>query len=802
MDAVKIIGRSRELGELANRLDHACAGTGGLIVVTGPPGSGTTTLADAVAGLARRRGVAVLRASGEAGRAQLVVAELLRRAGAADTAASGPGPPVHTVLSAVPRLVIVDDADVAGAECIDFLAELAAGASGSGTLVVATSKRPLGIGHELRLGPLDEAAFGELAGPRPPEVRHALWVASRGRPGVARSLARELDEDLTGAGPLVALALRASSETAFLEVDVALVGLLERALASAGDEATRARLAARLASELLGDASAAVRRRELADQALAAARACGDRGVLAEVLDARLHALWDPAAAHDRLSAASEIADIARGCGDDALERRGMFWRFIALMELGRVGEAESALAAFRRVAELAGDEEALVMVTARDAMLAALRGRFDVALELAGVVEQEGRRLSVPDTQALVATLQGSVLTERGDPAAAEVAISTLLEAARRNPGHHFEATAARVMVIFGRDRDAETELARVLPRVLMASGPRWLGSMCDLALVAWRTGNASSAARLYERLQPYAGRLCVWGGANATTGPVSHFLGLLALTVGDAGAAVRYLDDAVAFAEQIGALPFLAHSLAARAEARSARSAAGDPAVAEADRSRARAIAERLGMPVLLARIEPPANEWSLARDGDDWLLQAGEERARLRNSRGMHYLTRLVATPGRDIAALDLAADGAGLAMTQEAPLLDDTARAAYRRRLAELDDELEAADAAGDETRARQAAGERDQLLAELRRATGLGGRDRGASAESERARVNVTRTLRATIDRIMLAAPRCGAHLAASIRTGRSCRYEPAPGGPVRWRLETVQIVRPRFTPPG
>jgi hypothetical protein len=47
-------------------------------------------------------------------------------------------------------------------------------------------------------------------------------------------------------------------------------------------------------------------------------------------------------------------------------------------------------------------------------------------------------------------------------------------------------------------------------------------------------------------------------------------------------------------------------------------------------------------------------------------------------------------------------------------------------------------------------------------------------------------VNVTRTLRATIDRITRAAPVAGAHLSSSIRTGTVCRYQPAPGGPARW----------------
>ena len=72
-----------------------------------------------------------------------------------------------------------------------------------------------------------------------------------------------------------------------------------------------------------------------------------------------------------------------------------------------------------------------------------------------------------------------------------------------------------------------------------------------------------------------------------------------------------------------------------------------------------------------------------------------------------------------------------------------------------------------------------------MLGELRRATGLGGRVRRISAEDERARINVTRTLRAAIERIAVAVPRDGAHLAASVRTGRACRYAPAPGGPSR-----------------
>lgn len=75
-----------------------------------------------------------------------------------------------------------------------------------------------------------------------------------------------------------------------------------------------------------------------------------------------------------------------------------------------------------------------------------------------------------------------------------------------------------------------------------------------------------------------------------------------------------------------------------------------------------------------------------------------------------------------------------------------------------------------------------------MMSSLRAAAGLGGRGRRATPEAERARVNVTRTLRAAIDRIALAAPGAALHLRASIRTGGNCRYDPAPGGPDRWHV--------------
>jgi tetratricopeptide (TPR) repeat protein len=805
-----VVGRGRELREAGRLLDRAAGGAGGLLTFVGASGSGKTALAEAAADEARRRGFEVLRGSPPSGQpGRLIWAQLLRDAGGPDELAAAllraeAGPldldsAARHLASAVPRLIVVDDLDRGGLEAAAMLSVVAARCAPSCTAVIATSATPLGLPGELRLAGLSQADLteavlvgttGEPAAQAVGEAgaRRALWVASRGLPGVALSLARELAGLAAIEDAVVHLALRAAPTAAFLDVDANLIRLLELAAERATDDAARARVLARLAGELLGDAAAAARRRALADEALRLARRTGDPGTLAEVLDARLRALWDPAGAEARLAVGSEIIDLARAAGDDRRERHGQFWRFVALMELGRVAEAESALAAFAREAAAAGDAEAAIMVTARHAMLAVLRGRLDEASRLIREVAEAARRAGMPDTDAITGTLAGSVAAERGTEADAEQGVQVLLASARRQPGHLFEATAARILTTLGRTAEAGAELDRLLPRALASSGPRWLGAMADLSVVAAGVGNTDAAARLTDALAPYRGRLVVWGGANSAWGPVSHYLGMLAAAQGEAGGAVRHFEEAIELEEQIGALPYLAHSLDGLATALTARAAAGDTERASESRHRARVIAERLGLTLLLERLAPAPGEWTLGRDGDDWVLAAGSEQARLRDGRGLHYLRALLAAPGRDIPALDLAASGAGLAAAGTGPVLDAAARDAYRRRLSALTAGLDAADRAGDHAAAERIEAERQALTAELRRAAGLAGRNRQPSSEAERARVNVTRTLRATIERIAPAAPLAAAHLRSSIRTGAACRYQPAPGGPDSWHV--------------
>jgi non-specific serine/threonine protein kinase len=121
-------------------------------------------------------------------------------------------------------------------------------------------------------------------------------------------------------------------------------------------------------------------------------------------------------------------------------------------------------------------------------------------------------------------------------------------------------------------------------------------------------------------------------------------------------------------------------------------------------------------------------------------------------------------------------------AALVEAAGAPLLDASAKAAYRARVQELQTELDEATEWNDTARAARAQAELDALLAELSRATGLGGRDRKTPGAAERARFAVTKALRTAIRRIGEHHPVLGEHLDQNVRTGTFCAY----AGTVEW----------------
>jgi hypothetical protein len=194
--------------------------------------------------------------------------------------------------------------------------------------------------------------------------------------------------------------------------------------------------------------------------------------------------------------------------------------------------------------------------------------------------------------------------------------------------------------------------------------------------------------------------------------------------------------------------------------------------------------------------------ADQYVFRREGEYWSVVFQGKTTRLRDQKGLRYLARLLAHPGRDFHVLDLVAGetggavdvadvvGTGLTVSlglDAGVLLDEQAKKAYRRRLAEIDEDRDEALAMGDHERAAQAEAEHDFLVRELARAVGLGGRDRRAASISERARASVTRAVRHAMARIHEHHPALGEHLERTIRTGTCCAYLPDPQTPAVWK---------------
>jgi hypothetical protein len=423
--------------------------------------------------------------------------------------------------------------------------------------------------------------------------------------------------------------------------------------------------------------------------------------------------------------------------------------------------------------------------------MFAMLHGRIDDIARYGEQAWASAVRAGMPDAHRLGMLYRGSVARERSGPeydAVLESGAAMLREHAARMPGQYFEADVAEFLLYCGRPDEARAELARAMPSLLTTYDYRWHLAAANAAEVAAAVGHVSDCERLYVKLLPHADVFVAMG--PAFWGSTRHRLGLLAHRMDRVDDALDHLRRAV---DELDAVAALSWAARARVDLARALRAAGQGEAAARAEDDARQAMQTLGMTRPLAALDAAPSSadavaWSLTRDGTDWLLTAGAEHARFRGGRGFEHLAVLLAHPGQDIAALDLDAGPDTPAVGGGLEVLDDRALAAYRRRLAELDDDLAAADRRGDASGARALTDEREHLLAELRSATGLGGRKRRTNDVSERARVNVTRNLKRAVDQISRAAPIAGVHLSASIRTGLVCRYDPVPGGPERWRV--------------
>jgi tetratricopeptide (TPR) repeat protein len=484
------------------------------------------------------------------------------------------------------------------------------------------------------------------------------------------------------------------------------------------------------------------------------AEASGDPGVLAGALDAALATHWGPDELEVRVDLAGKLAEAAAHVADADARTQAHLWLLTVAAETLDVSELNRQMRALERLGE--ESRRALFFAASRRLMLDLMRGRTDTIEALVAVAEDTSDEL--PDGYIVVGAMIAYGGAQAGDRSDRVVGVARDFEALAEREGiREMYAEIGWLYLSLGMPDDAR-RLASTFDERILANLPRdhnYLPVLHLLLDVALATGLDGLVETITPLLLPYAGRAVINSGGVLFHGVTDDTLARACDRLGDAERAAALHEKALETYRRIGATWW---------------------------RERLEADAPSTSSPVRSGTmtLRPgPAGVWIVGR---------GAEESAIPARRGLEHLHALLSNPGCEMSALHLAGGVQTVEQSGLGDVVDAQALAAYRRRLAEIDAELDEADARGAAAAGERLTSERDALLAEVSAATGLGGRPRTSGSGGERARVTVRKAIATALDAIHSADPVVARHLTARVRTGLRCCYEPDPDSPVEWRL--------------
>ena len=517
----------------------------------------------------------------------------------------------------------------------------------------------------------------------------------------------------------------------------------------------RTRLAVALARVWVygGDPARAV---PFAAEAVATAEPANDPALLADALDAELLVHWGPDQLSERVRITARLEDVVAHLSDVEARLSTYLWRLTTGLESLDMVTVRRQLRALNALAEESASPRVRFFAASRQGMHALLRGDLLAAAELRDRAVEYGTAAGEPDTLAIDHSLSAGLARQTGDSAALALQAESYEQFGIAEGVLSVAAEGATLWLAAG-----QPDRARALLDQLTGDGFEtvardldWLFIVGALTETAAGVGAGDLAQAGAELLTPYAGRGVLTAGAVAFVAVVDDYLRMACASLGRTDEARQWTDSAARCYQRIGATWWLQRLALPRSRPGVAHFAASSTGV------------------------------WNVGRDGH---LTA------LRDMKGLQYLRILLQRPGVEIAAADLSAAagghaGSGIEQHDLGPVLDRRALAEYRRRIAELDAELDESAGWHDDGRTERLHAERDALLAEIGAATGLHGRPRSTGATAERARIAVRKAIAAAVERIGEHDPALARLLRDTVHTGATCCYEPDPDRPMRWLL--------------
>jgi len=515
-------------------------------------------------------------------------------------------------------------------------------------------------------------------------------------------------------------------------VNQTLISLLEDSLRRlpASQRGLRARVQARLAEELYH--LPPDERRGPIRAALAEARRARDPAVLAQGLLSRRFALWTPDNAEQRRDAASAAVTLAGEAHDLELTAHAVAWLIGDLLELGLVREADLQIQALTTLAEQLKQPAFRWRALCARSMRAAMLGRFDDAEQLATEALQIGLALQDGDAQLVYAAQLFALRRLQGRLAEIEAVARGFTESLQNV--WVWQVGLAAISAALGNATDARHDFDYLARNDFadLFRDMHWLPAIALLAETCASLRDPARASMLYEVLAPYASRPIVAVLGIGSAGSASHYLGLLASTMGQWSTAVRHFEAALKMNKEMHAVPQVAQTEHAFAAALLGRNQGADAQRAAKLLASAIATYERLGMqsylaqagalrdgtsPTSVARAEGGDADSSgvpvLVRDGDEWSITWQRKTIRMTHVRGLSVIAHLIRHPRRRFHVTELApvADGVThIAESTTAARLTRQQRESLRwqsfwRELHRLEWETANADRRGDRAAAR-------------------------------------------------------------------------------------------------
>lgn len=379
------------------------------------------------------------------------------------------------------------------------------------------------------------------------------------------------------------------------------VGILKEAIGCcpADEHVYRARLHSSLALKVRYSVEGLAAARRLISDARAEAAQSADSGATARVLEDASFVEWSVADPEAWIALNHEIVQAATEARDVGLVFRGVKGLATGYLEVGDIAAARREMERCAEIARTAPAPFLRAVVALHDGARAMLAGRWDEG-EAHAI---RATRWDLPSIAPLAAVQLFCHRLETGRLEELEPAIRSFIASA---PGvGAWQFALSRVLVDAGRLDEAQAELAAAGRLGALPRDRNWLTAAVLATESSVALGALDSCRDLYAELRPYRRVNIVMGHGSLCFGSLEHFLGELALALGNPAEARGHWVRALRMHERIGCVPFALKSRWGLLRcARATSTVAGDDSL-----ERVRNEAEALGMRHLAGEIDRKA-------------------------------------------------------------------------------------------------------------------------------------------------------------------------------------------------